>query len=117
MTIEYKTKMYSVRQQVDRVTWSQELHPVLGPDRDGFILTLQLRQGEGYRGPLVVPQILPAEPEKQISYWRTYINAPRAKDSAEYVWMTLSFGEATDERLIRDIINAVEGLLSSRRGS
>lgn len=80
---------------------SEQAYETEGPNSQGFVLRVSLRQGP-HRGAAVVPQTL-HEP-----YWRTFINAIRVEGEDAHLWVSFAYGQRVNQDF-RDRLIALLG--------
>lgn len=78
-----------------------ELSPTLGPEADGFLLSVTFQTGP-YQGMAVVPQ------ERSESYWTTHLSAAPLP-GGNHLWVVLSYGTRTNREVVRKLQAAVAG--------
>ncbi len=100
----HKTGKFTVHPLDKNGRLSEKTREEVGPDEKGFLLRLRLHKGDPQARQAKAPQILKGE------FWQTYLNAyPIEWRKGEYIWMTLSYRDSTDKKLVEKIKETVTG--------
>lgn len=93
LAVRFKTREYDLRMRIKSGAISERSMKREGPSAEGFLLRAHI-QPLGEVNQAVVPQTLREQ------YWSTFVDVYPAKTEGKQIYLALSYGKGTDEKII-----------------
>jgi hypothetical protein len=103
VVVRYLTRGFQVHTRSKTGDWSTNTVETVGPDSKGFILQVYLQRA-GEVNQVQTPQRLRAP------YWRTLLDVTLMAGTTNQIFWGLSYGSRTDEKLLRNLREALGSL-------